>query len=327
LEQLKNVKRQEDRERRKRLSKKLGYIKWGLGISFVVFAITGAMVLFGSNNHSNTNLEHTHGMGFSSDGKRLLIADHDGLRAYEQGRWVIPEGAKHDYMGFSPVNDGFYSSGHPDPGSSLNNPFGIVKSTDEGKALKSLALDGETDFHNMAVGFASHAIYVLNPQPNSKMDSEGLYYSTDEGSTWTKSEMSGVQEEPIVMAAHPSEPSIVAVGTPAAVYLSKDFGNQFEKIVSDGQITSLYFNQQGELFVGGYQNKAFLQKVDLANNQSEKLTIPVPTDDAVAYLAQNPVHENQLALATFKNSVFVSDDKGSNWIMVADKGKTISAEE
>ncbi len=323
---LKNVKRADDRERRVQLSKNLRLAKGGLVVSILLLVVTGSLSLIGINGKKEVYLEHVHGLGFSSDGKRILIPAHDGLKAYAQGRWETPEGAKHDYMGFSPVKDGFYSSGHPAPGSELKDPLGIVKSTNEGKSLKMLALQGETDFHNMAVGYNSHVIYVMNPQPNSKMDAAGLYYSKDEGGTWTKTEMKGINEEPTAIAVHPTEESVVAIGTPTGVYLSKDYGNRFEKVLSEGQTTALYFNKQGELFIGGYQNQAYLQKMDIKSKKTEKLTMPALTEDAITYVAQNPSDDGEIAFATFNKDVYLSNDKGLNWKKIADQGKTITEE-
>jgi hypothetical protein len=323
---LKNVKKAEERERRVQLSKNLRLAKWGLVVSILLVVVTGSLSLFGINGKKEGNLKHVHGLGFSSDGKRILIPAHDGLIAYEKGRWVTPEGAKHDYMGFSPVNDGFYSSGHPAPGSDLKDPLGIVKSTDEGKSLQMLGLQGETDFHIMAVGYNSHVIYVINPQPNSKMDATGLYYSKDEGETWTKTEMKGINEEPTSLAVHPTNESVVAIGIPTGVYLSKDYGNSFEKVVSEGQATALYFNKQGELFVGGYQNQAYLQKMDITNKKAEQLPMPALSGDAIAYFAQNPSNDSQMTFVTFNKDVYISNDQGLNWKKIADQGKTISEE-
>lgn len=323
---LKNVKKAEERERRVLLSKSLRLAKWGLVASILGVVVTGSLSILGTNANKEMYLEHVHGLGFSPDGKRILIPAHDGLKAYEGGRWESPGGAQHDYMGFSPVNDGFYSSGHPAPGSDLKDPLGTVKSTDEGKSLKMLGLEGETDFHNMAVGYDSHVIYVITPQPNSKMSAAGLYYSKDEGSTWKKSEMKGINVEPSSMAVHPSEESVLTIGTSNGVYLSKDYGNSFEQIASDGQATALFFNNQGELFIGGYQNKAYLRKMDITNKKGEQLTIPSFSDDAIAYFSQNPINDDEMAFATFNKDVYISKDKGLSWREIADQGKTISEE-
>lgn len=254
----------------------------------------------------------------------MIIPAHDGLKTYSEGHWGSAEGEKHDYMGFSAVDDGFYSSGHPAPGSDKKNPFGIVKSTDEGKTFETLDLYGEIDFHLMSVEYRSHAIYVINPQLNSRMDSTGLYYSTDEAKTWTKSAMKGISEEPTTIAVHPSNGAMLAIGTQSGVFLSKDNGQTFEKMVSKGQATSLFFNANGTLFVGGYDKQAYLLKLNIENKQSDEINLPdISEDDAIAYIAENPINAKEMAIATFKKDVYVSHDNASQWIKVADQGKGI----
>lgn len=325
IQALKNVKKGADRDRRVQLTKSLRLAKWGIGVSIVLVMVTGGLTLFGINGNQ-VYLTHVHGLGFSKDGKKILIPSHDGLKAYEAGTWTAQEGAKHDYMGFVTVDDGFYSSGHPEEGSDLKNPLGLVKSTDVGKSLQMLGLEGETDFHLMTAGFNSHVVYAITPQPNSKMYTAGLYYSNNDGDTWTKSEMKGISEEPTSIAAHPTEESIVVIGTPTGVFLSKDYGKSFEKIVSEGQTTALSFNKQGDLFIAGYLNQPYLQKMDMISLKAQKITIPALTEDAIAYFAQNPANDNQWTFATFNRDVYLSDDKGQKWKMIAEQGKTISEE-
>ncbi|MGH2535886.1 MAG: F510_1955 family glycosylhydrolase, partial [Candidatus Promineifilaceae bacterium] len=112
---------------------------------------------------------HIHGLGFSADGRQLFVPAHDGLRLFSDGQWQIPDAPAHDYMGYAPADDGFYSSGHPHPSSGLVNPLGLVKSTDGGQTLTRLGFEGESDFHLMGVGYQNHAIYVVNPRANSRL--------------------------------------------------------------------------------------------------------------------------------------------------------------
>jgi photosystem II stability/assembly factor-like uncharacterized protein len=158
------------------------------------------------------------------------------------------------------------------------------------------------------------------------MDAAGLYFSKDDGVSWTKTMMKGMSEEPTAIAAHPTEESIVAIGTPTGVLLSKDYGNSFEKIVSEGQATALSFNKQGELFIGGYQNQASLQRMDVNNRKVEEVNIPALSEDAIAYFAQNPANDNHWVFATYNKDVYLSEDKGEKWTKIADQGKTISVE-
>lgn len=88
----------------------------------------------------------------------------------------------------------------------------------------------EVDFHLMSTSYKTHSIYVFNPEPNSKLNTIGLYFTNDEANTWTKSEMVGVNEEPTALAVHPTDDSILAVGTKNALYISNNAGNQFDEI-------------------------------------------------------------------------------------------------
>ncbi|MBX6396423.1 MAG: hypothetical protein IRY98_12110, partial [Alicyclobacillaceae bacterium] len=86
---------------------------------------------------SSITFMHIHGLGYSADGSEVYIPAHNGLAIYRQGKWSYASGYAHDYMGFSMVDSGFYSSGHPAPDSGLKNPLGIVKSSDLGKTSDS----------------------------------------------------------------------------------------------------------------------------------------------------------------------------------------------
>lgn len=320
---LHNAKKQEDRQKRLQFSKAQRLYRWGWIASLVGALITGSTYLL-SSGQTEIVMDDIHGLSYSKDGKSILVPAHDGIPFYADGHWAMLEGERNDYMGFSAVDDGFYSSGHPPQGSDKKNPLGIVKSTDEGKTLQFLDLYGQADFHVMAAGFQSHAIYVINMQPNSRMDAPGLYVTTDEAKTWKKGEMKGITEEPLVLAAHPTNEAIVAIGTATGVYLSKDYGNSFEKIMSNGQATSLSFNNQGVLFIGGYTQSAYLQKYDIDTKKTEDIKIPVLQEDAVAFLAQNPLDENSLVFATYKKDVYLSTTKGAQWTQIAQAGKGIS---
>lgn len=108
---------------------------------------------------AGVELPHIHGLGFSPDGRQLIVPAHDGLRIYREGKWLIPPTPAHDYMGFAATNDGFYSSGHPHPSAGLVNPLGLIKSTDGGQTLTQLDFAGESDFHsNETTTYGSGAV-------------------------------------------------------------------------------------------------------------------------------------------------------------------------
>lgn len=271
------------------------------------------------HGEGDVELRDIHGMGFSQDGEYLYVAAHDGLRVFTDGEWLVPDLPINDYMGYSATDAGFYSSGHPGPSSNLASPLGLVKSTDGGKTLETLGFARESDFHLMAVGYYSHAIYVLNFQPNSRL-SPGLHYSMDDGKTWQQSASQGLSAQPVAMAAHPTEAATVALATESGLLLSTDYGNTFTPVAAAGTpVTAVSFSPEGETLLYGYQT---LHTFDLASQQSRSLPIPtVVGDDAISYLAVNPAQPDTVALATFNRDIYLSPDGGQDWQQIAQAGQ------
>ena len=270
-------------------------------------------------------LTHIHGLSYNAVGTRLLIPSHHGLAVYEsagKGRWSKSDGPAHDYMGFSATRDALYSSGHPAPGSGLTNPFGLIKSVDGAKTWRKLGLEGESDFHVLATGYATNAVYVSNFGPNSRMSAAGLYYTQNDGLKWTRAAAKGLVGEIKSLAAHPSDARIVAAGTAQGLYLSRDAGESFVLLVASAPVLGTAFDLDGaHLWFSSYAGKATLARVALtAGAKPQPLTIPALSEDAVAYIAQNPARRSEIAIASFKRSVFLSQDEGRSWKPIAQDG-------
>ncbi len=276
----------------------------------------------GGHAGDEVQIPHLHGLGFSADGRQLFVPAHSGLRVYADGRWQNPDLPVNDYMGYAPTNDGFYSSGHPGPGSNLVNPLGLVKSSDGGKTLTTLDFAGESDFHLMAVGYQNHAIYVLNPTPNSKLGA-GLYYSVDDGKTWQQSALKGVNTQPTQIAVHPTEAGTVALATDEGVLLSFDHGNTFEQIGGGAPVTAVAWSPDGKQLVFGATT---LSAYDLESKQIKELSTPsIKGQDAIAYIAVNPQQPDELAFATYGRDIYLSTGAGQTWTQIAQDGAGTSA--
>lgn len=318
-----DLKKKENRVIQQSLQRKSTLFTWvaigSLVLGFVMFMISNNT---GENsNESKVTFKHIHGLGYTSDGTELYVPAHDGLRVYKNGEWTVPEkGEKHDYMGFSMYKGGFYSSGHPAPNSELENPMGIVKSTDLGESLELLDLYKEIDFHGMTVGYETKDIYVFNPEQNSRMEQTGFYYSTDETKTWNKAEFNGVKGQATTLAAHPTKEGIVAIGTDQGIFLSEDFGNTFESIVSE-TVTAISFGFENQLLVGTIiDGEPQLITVDLTTRDVEQIGIPHLEEDAVSYIQQNPVNHDEIVFATYERDIYFSSDYGVNWVKSVNKG-------
>lgn len=284
--------------------------------------LVSLLPLAGAVQAEPVTLVHVHGLAYSADGKQLMIPSHHGLAIYADGRWSKAPGPEHDYMGFAATRDALYSSGHPAPGSGLVNPFGLIKSRDGGKTWQKLGLEGESDFHLMAASQGTNAIYVFNPAANSRMRDTGIHFTLNDGMKWQAAAAKGLRGQLASLAVHPSDARVVAAGTPEGLFLSRDAAQSFERIAAGKRVLGTHFDLDGRsLWFSTHAGKAGLARIALKPGaKPEEVPLPALSEDAISYIAQNPARSNEIAVATFKRSVFVSPDRGRTWKQIAAEG-------
>jgi len=269
---------------------------------------------------AQVTLTHVHGLAYSADGTRIMIPSHHGLAIYEAGKWSKAPGPEHDYMGFSATAQHIYSSGHPAPGSGLVNPFGLLRSRDGGKTWDKLALEGESDFHVMAAGWNTNAVYVWNPAPNSRMRAAGLHYTRNDGFSWARAAAAGLAGEPRAISVHPADAANLAIATSDGLFLSRDAGERFTNIASGEAFGSFFDLESRDLWYSIYDGQARLRRLPLGGAEAVTVSFPPLKDDVVAFIAQNPARRTQYAVATFQRDVYLSDDAGKSWKQIAQRG-------
>lgn len=276
----------------------------------------------GAGRTSDPILFHVHGLAYSADGRQLMVPSHHGLAVYREGKWSKAPGPPHDYMGFSAARTRLYSSGHPAPGSMLLDPFGLIRSGDGGKTWDKLGFEGESDFHLLATSWNTNAVYVWNTERNSRMPGPGLYYTLNDGFQWQPAAAKGLAGKPRSLAAHPSDAKTVSVASSNGVYISRDSGNSFELLTRGAGGLVAFFDLDGRhLWYGTYSTGPRLERVALQGGANSTVALPPLKDDAVAYIAQNPVTPKEYAIATFERSVFLTKDAGQSWTQIANRGQ------
>jgi photosystem II stability/assembly factor-like uncharacterized protein len=266
-------------------------------------------------------LTHVHGLAYSADGKQLMVPSHHGLAVYREGKWAKAPGPQHDYMGYAATKTHIYSSGHPAPGAGLKNPFGLIRSKDGGATWDKLALEGESDFHLLAASWNTNAVYAWNAEKNSRMSSPGLYFTLNEGFMWQRAAAAGLSGEPRALAVHPADARTVAVAAASGIYLSNDSGASFRPVTRGEQGLAVYFALDGrELWYSAHAGAPRLTRMELAGGKASAVALPPLSNDAIAYITQNPANPKEYAIATFERSVYISKDAGKTWTQIADRG-------
>jgi hypothetical protein len=266
-------------------------------------------------------IEHIHGIGYAGNIPGISIATHSGIKVFQNGKWLETTTQLHDYMGFQATKNGFFASGHPEPGVNLKNPLGLMKSSDGGNTLEKLAFYGESDFHNLAVGYNTEMIYLYNERPNSKLQ-QGFYFSTNNGQEWKNSKLKGLSSTIHAFSVHLDQSSVVAVSSKDGVYLSTDYGNTFELFSKSLESTAVTLSNEDIIYASiNKQTEQLITKKSIATNKETNLQIPsLDSKDTIMYISQNPQNSSEMVFATMKANVFLSTDDGKTWKQITKNG-------
>ncbi|MDF9279487.1 exo-alpha-sialidase [Arthrobacter sp. EH-1B-1] len=201
---------------------------------------------------------HVHGMSVDPGTDRVLLATHDGL--YDVSTSPAQRiGPVIDLMGYTAGgNSTLYASGHPGPDTDLPNPVGLLRSTDSGKSWEPMSRQGQSDFHALTrtgtgesfVGYDGQLItsedglqweaaetqiapFDLSGATSSDVvlatTADGLYRSTDAGSTWSL-----VADSPLLLLTALAGDKAVGVTPEGDIHTSADAGVTWAKKGSIG---------------------------------------------------------------------------------------------
>lgn len=225
----------------------------------------------------------------------LLVATHQGLARYEDGRWTRASREPLDLMGFAqhPTDASVaWASGHPPTGGAL----GIVKSTDGGATWRPLALPGK-DFHALAVSPA-------DPQRLWGYAAGALHRSEDGGATWRE-----VGALPPVLRAlhgHREARDTLLGTTPAGIARSDDAGATW-RTVSPLPAYAVAVAADGAWFAGAADG------VHRSTDEGASWTRVGGPPGAVLYVAAHPADAGVAYAATANAGVYRSADRGASW--------------
>ncbi|UPM56119.1 F510_1955 family glycosylhydrolase [Gottfriedia acidiceleris] len=259
-------------------------------------------------------IDHIHGIGYTGNIEGLTVATHHGLKVFSNNKWYETKDNNHDYMGFQAISNGFYSSGHPEEGSNLKNPLGLLRSTDGGKTIETIDFYGMSDFHNLAVGYNSHSVLLFNQEKNDRLDS-GFYFSEGIGKQWKKIIPIGLPNSLISFSIHTDDTSIIAMNTKEGLYLSKDKGNNFVNITPNYEVTASTFTTYYLYYAFKREDKNYLGIYDLSTKKlTEKVLPEIDAKDMISFLTVQYNNEDNITFSTMNSLVYTSSNQGNTWI-------------
>lgn len=312
----KNVKRQKrDRVKRPLL----------LNITAVgVFALAAATLYASASQNEGARVEqfvHLHGLAIAPWApEEIYLSTHQGLiRIDAEGNWRFISKLPHDFMGFqvNPTEENvLYSSGHPAPGSNLSNPLGFMVSRDAGETWQPIALEGQTDFHAMAVQPSNgDIIYGW---------SGGLYRSLDGGKTWEMRPSEGLIQlrGALSLAVHSEDSETLLAGTQHGLWGSTDGGASWEPLLPDIPVTAVTYapDNAEHIFAYGAHPEAGLLLSEDGGASWARLDLVLENNDAVGYIALHPMKEGVMYLGSYGQDLFKTTDGGQSWEQLAVRG-------
>lgn len=224
---------------------------------------------------------HVHAVAKEPASGRLLLATHAGL--FAEGREAFERvGPAIDLMGFTVAGPNhFYASGHPQPGSDLPNPVGLIESRDGGQTWQVLSRGGTSDFHAMAAAGSGIAGF------------DGSLRFTEDGEIWDDLPAAF---EPISITGRVDDRRVVA-STSEAVMTSGDSGRTWTAVpdspapalVSRADNAVIAVTPDGRVHLADASGRAWMQtaltakapQALLASGATAQLEIIVLTEDGL----------------------------------------------
>ncbi|WP_299441132.1 F510_1955 family glycosylhydrolase [uncultured Phycicoccus sp.] len=227
----------------------------------------------GADGGPDRPMGHIHGIAVDPDAGHVVVAAHGGLYVVGDDG-PTPVGPSIDLMGFTIGADGAYlASGHPGPGTDLDQPVGLVRSTDGGRTWAAVSRGGESDFHGLTAaeglvaGFDGElrvsadgrewetravpsAPHVLAAAPSGARllatTADGLLATDDRGASWRTVDT----PELLVAVDWADDDTVVGVGLTGRIVVSEDAGATWASGPRElGELSAVHAHRDGTSLV------------------------------------------------------------------------------
>ena len=273
-----------------------------------------------------------HGLAIDPSNPSILwMPTHQGLARFRPGvGWEVVGAVGRDTMGLNIDRRNpliMYSGAHPNVSElAAGKPrhSGLLVSRDQGKSWQPVALEGQVDFHALAMSQADPAIFYMSGIYVDGEERPGLLYvSPDSGGTWEAVD-TGLQRIQ-ALAAHPQDPDVVLAGTPEGLFASTDRGRHWQPRSSTLQrvsVTAFAFSPRDSLVAWAYAQRPDLGLLTTGDGGGtwEPMGLYLESDDWINYIAVHPEDPDKLYLATQSLDVYAATNGGRSLTVMMRNG-------
>lgn len=256
-------------------------------------------------------VSHVHGLQIPAWGDGdVYVSTHQGAFRIGSDDWAWVSEQPHDFMGFAahPADEGvLYSSGHPAPGSDLPNPIGFMVSTDGGATWQPRSLQGEVDFHVMAVHPEDgDVLYGFDGR-------RGLLRTSDAGERWEELPSPALDQTPPVGLAVGAGDGELYAAIEGGLLHSTDDGASWEQVL-ERPVSAVHVDVSDPQHLLAYavDEQGSLLRSEDGGASWEPLGLTLG-DDAASHVAVVPGDPQTVWVGTFGQSLWRTTDGGQQW--------------
>ena len=273
-------------------------------------------------------VHHIHGLALDRrDPEVLYVATHTGLVRLRPNATPEWAGSFFDLMGFTPhpTEAGLvFASGHPDLATYREQKIGnlgLLVSRDGGRTWRSVALQGDADFHALAYHPGNGGeLYGW-----SVAERPGLYRIAT--TSWVVEPVRAVGlADVLTLAASPDPGGPLLAGTKTGLFVSRSRGATWVRVetISVTPVTALAYHATDGRIVYLYlaaPGPGLLRSRD-GGRAWEAVNAAIPAGSGAVALAVGP--GDHVLVATSKADILRSRDGGRTWKAVLDQGRPAS---
>lgn len=275
---------------------------------WIIYAVRAANTDGNQANH----FERVLGAGYSNDGKTLWLGTEKKLLFYKKGTWHAEKLKDDEHAtAFLPINSGFIQQ---------NMDRSLHWKTLNQERLISNSV--KRDHRVLAVGYATGRLYNLRQSGSSQI----LLFSDDGGKKWKNKSLDHLTGTVQALAAAPKNKQLLSIGTTNGLYVSEDNGVHFQHYLKGYSVTcvSYGFSKQTSLLAGTTGKETELYQILPDQKKTINLDMGTVESDNLIQIAQNPVKFGEAAMLTKHGDIYLTENGGQNWTILAKKGRALN---